>query len=449
MRIALITPYWGTNLGDAAIQEAVIYNIRKRHPFAEIQLVTLAPEKTSRLHGVPSFSLTALEVRYYSPGILSKKNQSIDSHAQKVEPEKEQNNLLTRLKVVLKKSEKFYLISKGLFKGLLWLASVPGLMWREVSHFIAARRFIKSTDLLLVSGGGQIDDYWGGPWGHPYSLLKWGLIARSVGARYAFLGVGTCTLEFKLSELMIRRALSLAFFRSYRDSKSKKLLKNISFTHQDTVCPDLAFSFEKKRLKIHNRDEQPPGKSVGISPIAYLRQNWPKQDNRVYQNYLEILVDFINMVLRHGYSIDLFTTDSSDLQPVREVFNLLEETNNSQVLNKVRQVRTESLDELYAALSSVDCVLASRLHGVLLSHLALKPVLAISYDRKVDTYMDDMGFSEYCVDIHAINADMLFVKFQKITSEADNIIEEIQKSGMHYADELNQQYDLLFGGGNG
>ena len=59
MKIALLTPYTGGNLGDAAIQDAVIGNVRKRYPDAELCLVTLSPQATARLHKVPSYPIDA------------------------------------------------------------------------------------------------------------------------------------------------------------------------------------------------------------------------------------------------------------------------------------------------------------------------------------------------------------------------------------------------------
>ncbi len=43
--------------------------------------------------------------------------------------------------------------------------------------------------------------------------------------------------------------------------------------------------------------------------------------------------------------------------------------------------------------SCVDLMVASRLHSVLLAQLVGTPVLALSYDRKVDVQMESVGQS--------------------------------------------------------
>ena len=49
IKIGLITPYSGGNLGDGAIQDAVICNLKKRVPYAEIYICSTHPENTAKL----------------------------------------------------------------------------------------------------------------------------------------------------------------------------------------------------------------------------------------------------------------------------------------------------------------------------------------------------------------------------------------------------------------
>src|SRR6185437_9395874 len=45
---------------------------------------------------------------------------------------------------------------------------------------------------LIVSGGGQLDEEWGGAWGHPFALFKWAMLARLAKVPLAFASVGAC-----------------------------------------------------------------------------------------------------------------------------------------------------------------------------------------------------------------------------------------------------------------
>ena len=50
--------------------------------------------------------------------------------------------------------------------------------------------------MLVVAGGGQLDEEWGGSWGHPYALMKWAVLARVAGAVDSFSKCGRMPYGF-------------------------------------------------------------------------------------------------------------------------------------------------------------------------------------------------------------------------------------------------------------
>ena len=59
LNFALVSPCGTGNLGDAAIQDAMIAGIRQRFPNARIVAVTLNPQDTERRHGLVTFPIAA------------------------------------------------------------------------------------------------------------------------------------------------------------------------------------------------------------------------------------------------------------------------------------------------------------------------------------------------------------------------------------------------------
>ena len=57
MRVGILGHVGNENLGDEAIIAAVIQNIRRRWPDAEIRGFTLVPADTEERHGIPSFPI--------------------------------------------------------------------------------------------------------------------------------------------------------------------------------------------------------------------------------------------------------------------------------------------------------------------------------------------------------------------------------------------------------
>jgi polysaccharide pyruvyl transferase WcaK-like protein len=434
-KIGLVTPYSGSNLGDGAIQEAVIENLRARLPDAAFCLFTLNPPRTAALHGVPSLPITGFFVSFYSD-TLTQPPSNGTSHGSR---RRFLGGLSSRLKNhsglrrLLRPS---WLFAKGVI-------ATPFNIAREVRHVAKMYFLLREFKLLIVSGGGQIDDYWGGAMGHPYALLKWALLAKAAGVRLVFLSIGVCVLESRLSVLFARRALKLADYRSYRDLGSKQLLAGMKFTHADRVMPDLAFSYPSTVASADVvSNERKSERKIGISPIAYLRKDhWPKTDVTVFDRYVENLTLFIGVLLSKGHEVVLFATEGADQKVTELLMSRLEGDHPGNMRTKLRAAHVSCVRELLAEVTELDCVVASRLHGVILSHLCVKPVLAISYDRKVTQYMEEMEQGEYCLDIHGFRAEELSKSFDRLLSLEDAAKATIRRKIQRYREQLMSQYD--------
>jgi polysaccharide pyruvyl transferase WcaK-like protein len=426
-----LTPYTGGNLGDAAIQEAVIANIRARHGDAEIVGFTLSPEDTARLHCIPCFPLAALSIRHYAPPLTS----APEEHAS---PRK--HGRLSGLKHLFRRARPIY----GAFKLLYGLlVAMPRRLSAEIKHIRRSFALVKDLDLLVVSGGGQLDDYWGGPWGHPFSLLKWGLLARATGTRFVFMSVGACAINFPLSAFFMKHALHLATYRSYRDQTSREILAQIADVRRDLVLPDLVFSFAARGLPGTRTSSE--GMMIGVSPMAYLSDKWPKENLAIYEKYLEELNAFLVGLLREGMRLCLFITDVLDIPTLARLTDHLKSFGFFRLGGNISVVQANTVYELVSHIASVDFVVASRLHGVLLSHLLNKPVVAISYDRKVTTYMADVEQSEYCLDIHGFDSTTLSKTLKTLISRGSVIQSLLKERTDAFEAALQAQYDAVLG----
>src|SRR6266496_2094539 len=278
IRIGLMGPFGFGNLGDAALQQAMLQNIRKYYPDAEILGFSLNPEDTQERHGIPSFPIG----RMASNGWLKPKDN----------PE-----CLVRLNEI---TNQVCSSQNRAVRLLGWLILRAPLEFLSV---LDASKTVRDIDYFIVSGGGQLDDYWGGPWHHPYTMLVWSLIAKLRKTKLNFVSVGAGPIDHKLSRWFIKAALSLADYRSYRDEDSKRLIESIGFKWNDPVYPDLAHSLEIKRYS-NARLSKITHPVVGIGPMAYFDPRvWPERDQRVYIGYLSKLASFSAWLLQNGYNI--------------------------------------------------------------------------------------------------------------------------------------------------
>src|SRR5512133_1751254 len=167
-KIGLLNHIGSGNLGDDATFDVVMRNIRLRWPQVQITGFSQNSEDTRKRHGVPSYPIrrSSWSFGYKPSGPSTGLRERVRARAQT-------------------------------HKGMWFLLSVlyalavrlPRDCVRELAFLAGSRRLLTSLDLFIVSGGGQLTE-WGGPWGFPYTLFKWVLLAKSARVRCMFLNVG-------------------------------------------------------------------------------------------------------------------------------------------------------------------------------------------------------------------------------------------------------------------
>ena len=105
----------------------------------------------------------------------------------------------------------------------------------------------------------------------------------------------------------------------------------------------------------------------------------------------------------------------------------------------------QTTGSLLKAISGADLIIASRLHGVILSHLNATPVLAFSFDPKVDAQMNAMGQQAYCLSIDHLQLDTLIERFNVLKVLRERESAHIRCTALAFRDLLDQQYDRILG----
>ena len=429
---ALLSPCGHGNLGDAAIQDAVIQAIRRRVSPCLICGITLRPADTEKRHGILSFPIAqgATEPQDYPQGP--------DSHPEKITTRAIAVGLQKKMPRLLDLCAR-----KLLPQGWPWLIRM------EVAHLMQSARVLKDVDMLIVSGGGQLDDFWGGPWRHPYALFKWSVLARFTNTRVIVLGTGFGTLGSWLSRFFVRTALRLSDYCSYRDQGSKDLMKRAGFHRNDPVCPDLAFSLDVNAYRSREPRDADVAMQVCISPMVYCDPRaWPMKDAGAYQSYTEKLTALTINLLQNRYRVVLVASDGMDNRAVAELRDsVVSSLQGTSFDLHSPEVGTVEQFIRYAMESRI--VIASRMHGVLLTQLVGTPVIALSYERKVKALMDQMQQPAFCLDIDSFDPSQVLQLLHVQEEGWQQNHETIMKKNREHRELLDQQYDRVILGLNG
>ncbi len=422
MTVALLSPCGWGNLGDAAIMAAAIDQIRARRPDAEVVAITLNPLDTQQRHGIPAFAIDAFTLAGFSVDRAGLKG-----------PRWLAQRVLQRVRR----------ISCRLANVLCAVLNVVTLPGRELWHWWSGIRLARKCQSVVVCGGGQIDELWGGPWGHPYALFKFAFLSRLTGARFVVLSSGSARLTSRLGRWFIQRALRWADYRSFREHFAVDLARHLGAPEPNLWCPDLAFSLDVGLQRSLRRGE---GQIVGVSPIAWLDpKSWPEKDGKRYGDYFTELADFVRTLLARKQQVVLFATAAADHAVVADLVRVLREDGIPGLDELLSVSAARTVPDLLDVLARVDVVVASRLHGVVLCYACCLPVVAVSYDPKVEHLVESFNQQAACLSIDSLENRQLLEILDQVCAQRGVISKQLAAKVAEFRELLAEQYDRIFG----
>jgi polysaccharide pyruvyl transferase WcaK-like protein len=404
-KIAFFGLFGVGNLGNEITLQTILSHARKYFPDAEFKCICSDVTDTSLRYELPAFPIS---IRF---------------------PQK---------------SVKWYMRSTNPVIRLLrqLLIGIP----RELLDWFRVFHILISVDTLIFPGTGYLTDAYNNALGWPYNVFKWCLIARLLRRKVLFVSVGAGPVYHSLSKWLIRSALSLAHYRSFRDASTLTCLRMIGFsTDNDPVYPDLVFNLDQVVLPSPHVYKRPrPVIGIGLmdDPGRYSVET---PNNTTHLSYLQALGTLVHWLLIRNYDVRLLIGDVYDVPVTRRFTELLEHHGSIGTQGRLFNEPAASVDQLLSQVASTDLVVATRFHNVLLSLLLGKPVVGITFHHKGVSLMTQMGLAEYCLDMNTLDAQRLIQQFCKLENDAERVKFAIRQKTNEYRKALDQQYAAIFG----
>jgi polysaccharide pyruvyl transferase WcaK-like protein len=397
-KISFFGHFGTTNFGNEATLLAIVSRLRLVFPACELCCICSYPENVVATLGIEAVPHTIRSVRIWNREVL----------------------LVKRMRMA--------------FLGLC----------EEPREYVRAWKTLKGTDIFVIPGTGLITDAFAlAGWG-PYGVFKWSVMARLRGCKVMFVSVGAGPIRSAPGRFLVKSALTLADYRSYRDVPSKEVLESVGLrTGDDRIYPDLVFGLSPRMTPTAANRQGRTVVGLGLMEYAgtYSVAN-PRPET--YEQYLESLAAFVGWLLENDYDVTLLLGDA-DTWAVDDLSAVLRKRLGSRTAERVTNRPTNSVPELLTQLSATDLVVATRFHNILMGFLLNKPVIAISFHHKCSSLMDVMGLPEYCHDINQMNADTLIEQFQALVENADDVKQKILQRVEAFKLDLDEQYEFLFG----
>ena len=389
------------NLGNESTLRAILKSVRRHLPGAAVNCICPGPEETTADHGIP-----AVQMSYrYGAAFKARSQQASNRWVPR---------LLRRLFVRLP---------------------------LEIVEWVKAYRALKITRMLVMTGTGMLGDFGIGPFDLHYEIFKWSLLAKIRGAQVLFVSVGAGPIDSRISRWLVKRAVVLADYRSYRDAFSKSYLAGMGVdTSADPVYPDLAFS-----LRPEGHGQKGQARVVGIGLMDYFGKRWTPASAGVYADYVRNLAGVCDWLLERGYTLRLLIGDLSYDKHIRaDVLEALRLLRPALPAARIIEEPVTSIENLVAQLSAIDLLVGTRFHNLLLAMLLNKPAVALSYHEKIDSLMSSVEMGDYVQQIAGLSVEGLIQRFTALEKNAGSIKPLLARKVEEARASLERQYGDIF-----
>jgi len=391
------------NLGNEGTLQAILDNLRTGLPDAEMNCICTGPAATATTYNIAAFPI----------------------HETFVKRELLQSNRLAKL-------------VRKIFIG------IP----IEFYRWIRAICTLRDTDLLIVPGTQFLSDNLTGPWGGPYMVFKWSVVAKLRRCKVLFVSVGVGPLRHSISRFFVKFALRLADFRSYRDPASKQYVGSIGFNQaNDPVYPDLAFSLPITSVpRAGGSDGGRPVIAVGVQDYHGQFAPWLRElsADDTYRCYIDRMTAFVAWLLEHSYTVRLVIGDVSyDTQVLADLQRALTEREIRYESHHLIAEPIESLEQLISQLATSDIVVSPRFHNLVFGLLLNKPVFALSYHEKFSALLESSDLARFNVPIEHADPETITERFCELERNRGELKRKISENVVRYRAALAEQYSHI------
>jgi polysaccharide pyruvyl transferase WcaK-like protein len=306
---------------------------------------------------------------------------------------------------------------------------------------VGGLKTLRDVDAMIIPGTGLLTDAFGLlGWG-PYDLFRWSLTAKLCRCKLLFVNVGAGPVYGRIGRFCVKKALSVADFRSYRDESSRSYLKEIGFVSaEDSICPDLVFSLDVSALSNYSANPvRRPIIGLGVMHDTG-RYSVARPNAMAYRAYLDARAEFTKWLLARGYDVRLLIGDFLDQDVMPSFKSLLAKRLSPDEEGRIIDQPVKTVDDLLSQIAAVDFVVGTRFHNIVLSIILNKPVLAISFHHKCASLMAQMGMDKYCQEINNVSSRELAEQFCQLEKDADFVKQILRAKVTENRAILEEQY---------
>ncbi len=301
--------------------------------------------------------------------------------------------------------------------------------------------WVRRHDIVLVPGAGVLEASLPvGPFTVPYAMFLLCGAGRIFGTKVALVNVGADAIKPRLTRWLSNSAARLATFRSYRDNLSLKAMEDRGVdVSNDHVYADLVYG-----IPTPNLDAGDP-LTVGVGVMDYYGTNNDRDRAiELHASYVHNMKVFVRWLVDTGHKVKLLVGDVTwDYEVVEAILDDLREQRPTLEDGSVVAEPITTFAELTQAIAGVSSVVAIRYHNVICGLKLSRPTISISYSKKHDILMADMGLSDFCQHPNELDVDRLIEQFIELEGRSGTVRGMLEERTTTKALLVQQLFDAL------
>ncbi len=256
----------------------------------------------------------------------------------------------------------------------------------RMNPFMVLKHMLKAS--LFISGGGSLLQDITGKLSIPYYLLLI-KIAHIFKVKTVFFsqGVGPVASDFYKS--LISKVVSKMNLVMVRDKQSKKFLNDLSIENVEE-CSDPVFFLQPapdNNIKNILIKEEIPFNEKGPW-IGVAIRDWSNKDKIIK----EVAIGLDKLIATHDAQVILLPFHKEvDFEIQKEVISKMEANRQTYIIKN-----QYNANELLGICKKLDLMIGMRLHSLIFAARQRVPFVGISYDVKIDSFLEQFGMNPCC-----------------------------------------------------
>ncbi|OEF97652.1 polysaccharide pyruvyl transferase CsaB [Desulfuribacillus alkaliarsenatis] len=286
------------------------------------------------------------------------------------------------------------------------------------------RKQLRACDLLIMGGGSLLQDVTSPRSVIYYLGIAW--LAKRFGKPIAFYAQGIGPINHSISKYLMKYIANKVDIITVRDYKSLLELQNMGIhTPPMYLTADPALAMDPKQIDLTIGENI--FKKYGLIPkkdkiAAISIRIWRKE-----RAYLQSVAKTADTLIEQGWKVVFIPMHHPmDIAPSQELIGKMQYRNQAILIDKKHM----NYREVISMIGNVDFMIGMRLHAVILAGILGVPFTAISYDPKIDRFVESL---DYPTPQHVENLD-----YDMLMQDIEHKIENLESAQRYIKEKIEE-----------